>query len=307
MERDPRDAGLLDEALRELHAARLAGRDPERSFTVTGRPLPSSRPRARSRPPCRDRRAGRRPRRSCSTLRHRAAHVEVDQVGAGRGAARRPIAITSGSWPKSCIATGCSSGGSAGTRARALVAVLDAEARDHLGDRQPGAMALCLQAHEPVADPGERREHERGSASSIPPRVQGSVERARRTATTGYSRCVPRSAAGRSRVSRSSTSSICSQNGAIALGEAARWRSSSPPRQAPRAGATRSRPPVRRSRRRPRTGWPPEWSCRSRAPAARGRPGTAGRRDGRARRARSRRPGEITPPRYSPRPRRRRS
>ena len=42
---------------------------------------------------------------------------------------------------------------------RLAVAVVDREARDHLGDREPGAVALGLQAHEPVADAGERREH----------------------------------------------------------------------------------------------------------------------------------------------------
>ena len=33
-------------------------------------------------------------------------------------------------------------------------------ARDHLRDRQPGAVALGLQAHEPVADPRQRRQHD---------------------------------------------------------------------------------------------------------------------------------------------------
>jgi hypothetical protein len=40
----------------------------------------------------------------------------------------------------------------------ALVAVVQTEAGDHLGDGQPRAVALCLQAHEPVADPGQRRQ-----------------------------------------------------------------------------------------------------------------------------------------------------
>jgi hypothetical protein len=39
-----------------------------------------------------------------------------------------------------------------------LVAVVDREARDHLGHREAGAVALGLQADEPVADPRERRE-----------------------------------------------------------------------------------------------------------------------------------------------------
>ena len=42
---------------------------------------------------------------------------------------------------------------------RALVAVVQAEAGDHLGDRKAGAVAARLQADEPVADPGKRGEH----------------------------------------------------------------------------------------------------------------------------------------------------
>ena len=41
-----------------------------------------------------------------------------------------------------------------------LVAVVDREARDHLRHHQPGAVALGLQADEPVADSGQRREHD---------------------------------------------------------------------------------------------------------------------------------------------------
>ena len=67
--------------------------------------------------------------------------------------------ITSGSWPKSWIETGLLVGVDAQQLAqRALVAVVEREARDHLRDREPGAVALGLQAHEPVADPGQRRE-----------------------------------------------------------------------------------------------------------------------------------------------------
>ena len=43
---------------------------------------------------------------------------------------------------------------------RALVAVVDGVAGDHLGDRQPGAVAAGLQADEPVADPGQRRQQD---------------------------------------------------------------------------------------------------------------------------------------------------
>ena len=44
--------------------------------------------------------------------------------------------------------------------ARLLVAVVDGVARHHLRDRQAGAVALGLQAHEPVADARQRREHD---------------------------------------------------------------------------------------------------------------------------------------------------
>jgi hypothetical protein len=44
--------------------------------------------------------------------------------------------------------------------AGALVAVVNREARDHLGNDEAGAVALGLQAHEPVADPRERRQHD---------------------------------------------------------------------------------------------------------------------------------------------------
>jgi len=38
---------------------------------------------------------------------------------------------------------------------RALVAVVEPEARDHLRNREPGTLAASLEAHEPVADPGQ--------------------------------------------------------------------------------------------------------------------------------------------------------
>ena len=44
--------------------------------------------------------------------------------------------------------------------AGALVAVMHGVARDHLGDRQARSVALGLQAHEPVADSGQGREHD---------------------------------------------------------------------------------------------------------------------------------------------------
>jgi hypothetical protein len=44
--------------------------------------------------------------------------------------------------------------------AGALVAVVHGKAGDHLGHHQAGSVALGLQAYEPVADPGQGREHD---------------------------------------------------------------------------------------------------------------------------------------------------
>ena len=38
--------------------------------------------------------------------------------------------------------------------------MVDREARDHLADREPRTVALGLQAHEPLADPGKRGEYD---------------------------------------------------------------------------------------------------------------------------------------------------
>jgi hypothetical protein len=42
----------------------------------------------------------------------------------------------------------------------ALVAVMEREARHHLREGHPGAVAARLQAHEPVPDPRQRREQD---------------------------------------------------------------------------------------------------------------------------------------------------
>ena len=80
---------------------------------------------------------------------------------AATAAAERMI---SGSWPNSWIATGPPARSSRvhdeQLVERLAVAVVDRVARDHLATREPGAVALGLQAHEPVADAGQRREHD---------------------------------------------------------------------------------------------------------------------------------------------------
>jgi hypothetical protein len=63
----------------------------------------------------------------------------------------------------------------------ALVAVGEAEAGDHLGDDEPGAVAARLEADEPVADAGQRGEDDAildGSAAEGPGVGEGAVHRA---------------------------------------------------------------------------------------------------------------------------------
>ena len=94
-------------------------------------------------------------------LRHRAAHVEVDQVGARRGdlLGRRGhhVGVVAEQLHRDRVLVGVDPQQLA---AGPLVAVVHREARDHLRHDQPGAVALGLQAHEPVADPGQRGEHD---------------------------------------------------------------------------------------------------------------------------------------------------
>ena len=67
--------------------------------------------------------------------------------------------ITSGSCPKSWTETGMLVGMEPEQLAQgALVAVVEAEARDHLRDGQSRPVAARLQADEPVADPGQGRQ-----------------------------------------------------------------------------------------------------------------------------------------------------
>ena len=147
-------------------------------------------------------------------LGHRAAHVEVDQVGAARGGRGRGGAHHVGVLAEELD----------GDRpARALVgvddqqllegapvAVVDGVRGDHLADRQAGAVALGLQAHEPVADPGQRREHDAvgdGDAAELPGVAEGAhgtrlgrsrLPGERSSLALAFGAFVPRSAAARS-------------------------------------------------------------------------------------------------------------
>ena len=113
------DAGLVDEAVGELDARAVArALAPLRSLTVTGRPLPSRAARATA-----TARSGSlssaAPGAGLADLRHRAAHVEVDQVDAGRGDGRGGAErMTSGSCAEELHARpGARRGGSAAARA----------------------------------------------------------------------------------------------------------------------------------------------------------------------------------------------
>ena len=89
-----------------------------------------------------------------------AAHVEVDQVGAVLGGDAGGDPHDVGVVPEQLDGHRVLVRVDAQELAqRALVAVLQPEARDHLAERQPGAVPLGLEPHEPVADAGQRREH----------------------------------------------------------------------------------------------------------------------------------------------------
>jgi hypothetical protein len=94
-------------------------------------------------------------------LRHRAAHVDVDQVGARLGGERRPRAHHLGVVAEELHRDGVLVGVDPHQLAQgALVAVVEGEAGDHLRDRQPGPVPFRLQADEPVADPRQGRQQD---------------------------------------------------------------------------------------------------------------------------------------------------
>jgi hypothetical protein len=163
VERDPGHAGVLDEPLghlQALDAARL-DRGPQLDGDRQPRALggrAGDRHRAVGVGDQRDAGAG------LGDLGDRAAHVEVEQVGADAGHLggrrahdvrvlaeqldrHRPVRALVGVDDQQLVE-------------RLAVAVVDGEARDHLRHGEPGPVALGLQAHEPVADAGERRQHD---------------------------------------------------------------------------------------------------------------------------------------------------
>ena len=160
MEGDRRDARLGDQAMGEVDAAGVAGHR-------AGAQLDRHRLAAAlaGRPRDRDGRVGilehRGARAGLADLGHRAAHVEVDDVDlrdvlghVGRGGAHDV-----GVLPEELQRRGAFVGMDAQQLGeRLLVAVVDGEARHHLAVGHPRAVARRLQAHEPVADAGQRRE-----------------------------------------------------------------------------------------------------------------------------------------------------
>ena len=160
MERDTGHAGLLHQPARERDAGAVAG-------LAAGAELHGHRQAAALARGARDGHgavvvveeggAGAGP----ADLAHRAAHVEVDEVGARAGGDRGRLAHHRGVVAEELHRHRVLVGVDAQELAqRAPVAVHEAEARDHLRDHEPGAVALRLKAHEPVADAGQRREHD---------------------------------------------------------------------------------------------------------------------------------------------------
>ena len=208
--------------------------------------------------------------------------------------------MMSGSWPKSWTETGPPSRSArvdpqqlgAGLR----VAVVDGEARHHLRHREPGAVALGLQAHEPVADPGQRREHDPvgdrqaaegpGVAERAHPRSLGLV-------------ALPDQAQAREREQVVDVVDRLAVRHDLAREPARRDRLHLLAELA-RAGARGCRRPCRRSRRPRRRGSRRSSSCRSaRAGGPRSIFGSAAARSVSASIEIST-PGKMIPPRYSP-------
>ena len=163
MEADRRDAGLVDKAVGEREPVSLPGPLPRAQLHRHRQPAALGRG-ARHR----DRSIGileeRRPGARLADLRDRAAHVEIDQVrpplGDRGGRGSHHVRVLAEELDRHGAAV-------AGTLLRVdaqhfgdrlLVAVMDREARHHLGDGEARAVAFRLQADEPVADPRQWRE-----------------------------------------------------------------------------------------------------------------------------------------------------
>ena len=159
MDRDRLDRSLRREPPRDLQPAEVARTLPRAKLHRHREPAPATGGLRQRHGPLRiveQRRA----RARLADLRHRAAHVDVHHIGSRRGHALggrgHHVGIVSEQLHGNGVFVGVDPQQLADG---ALVAVVDREARDHLRDHQPGPVALGLQAHEPVADPGQGREH----------------------------------------------------------------------------------------------------------------------------------------------------
>ena len=209
--------------------ARSPGRCPGRSLTVTGRPLPS-----RRRAGDRDRLVGvveqRRARAGLADLAHRAAHVQVDQVGARVGHDLRGLAHHVGVVAEELHRDRVLVRVDAQELAHgALVAVLEAEARHHLGHHQARRRG--------GAPAGARTSCRCRRAAPAP---AGWAARGRRAASCRSARA--------SGAAAPAAASAAAARAAAAIGAAAAVRATEPGAAAARA--VRSRPRRRRSRRR---------------------------------------------------------
>ena len=225
--------------------------------------------------------------------------------------------ITSGSEPKSWIETGPSSGCTrsiSSTVRRLRCAIAKLETISETASPAPWRCACRRTNQLPIPASGASRTRFGSSTSAIVKGdVRGGWTAARRSAlgarAPGERRAATasgdqtfRSQISRSpvSVSRSSTSSIVSQNGTIACGEAAGRDQRRLARRAPPRSGARSRRSARRSRRSPRTGSPRASTCRSRSRARRARSARSARRARSAPSSEISTPGAIAPPRYSP-------
>jgi len=159
MDADTGHAAVEHQPARDLEAAEIPGALPRAQLDRHRQPAP---PRRRASDRDRPRRLGeeRRPGAGLAHFRDRAAHVDVDQIRAsgghplGRG--RHHVRIVAEQLHRHRVLLGVDPQElAAGT----LVAVVHREARHHLRHDQACPVALGLEANEPVADSGQRREH----------------------------------------------------------------------------------------------------------------------------------------------------
>ena len=156
---DPAHAAVEHEPAGHLEAAEIAGPLPRAQLDGHRQPAPPRRRlrhRHRARRLLEQRRAG----AGLAHLRHRAPHVDVDQVrargGHALGGRGHHVGIVAEQLHGDRVLLGVDAEQlAAGT----LILVVHRVARDHLRHHQAGAVALGLQADEPVADSGQRREH----------------------------------------------------------------------------------------------------------------------------------------------------